>query len=144
MIRLLHAQLDNAASRRGPGFIEALMSRAVDHGTHVEIEREAMEALNREWPVTGVTPVTSSKPTPDKSPAAPKIQPRWPMNPFGIAMRALKLMRTPEDTGAGDTLARVVGPIGGDAYKAWFKETFGKTCGCAERQEQLNAQFPYE
>lgn len=67
----------------------------------------------------------------------------WPMSPFGVMARTLKLFRTPDDKGVGDTLARIVGPIGGDAYKVWFKETFGRTCGCTERQEKINEQFPY-
>jgi hypothetical protein len=60
-----------------------------------------------------------------------------------MVCRALKLIRTPEDTGAGDTIARIVGPIGGEAYKKWFLETFGRTCGCTERQEKINEQYPY-
>jgi len=46
------------------------------------------------------------------------------------------------DRGAGDIIARVIGPIGGTAFKAWYKVTFGKDCGCAGRHEVLNARWP--
>ena len=45
--------------------------------------------------------------------------------------------------GLGDTLARCLDPIGGAAYKKWYLATFGKPCGCTERQEHLNQLFPY-
>jgi len=63
---------------------------------------------------------------------------RWPTWALVVAKLA-----QPKDLGVGDTLARVIGPIGGDKYKAWHLETFGKPCGCAERQEHLNQLFPY-
>lgn len=53
------------------------------------------------------------------------------------------LFKAEADAGLGDTIARVIGPIGGETYKAWYLETFGKSCGCAARQEDLNQQFPY-
>jgi len=46
------------------------------------------------------------------------------------------------DRGAGDIIARVIGPIGGTAFKAWYKVTFGKDCGCGRRQEVLNTRWP--
>ena len=41
-----------------------------------------------------------------------------------------------------DIVARVVGPIGGDVFKAWHLAMFGKECGCGDRQEALNARYP--
>ena len=55
----------------------------------------------------------------------------------------MKALAVPEDEGVGDTIARIVGPIGGNAYKVWFKATFGKSCGCTERQSAWNQRFPY-
>ena len=54
----------------------------------------------------------------------------------------LKLLARPGDKGLGDIIARTIGPIGGDAYKAWFQKTFGRSCGCTERQDQLNQKYP--
>jgi hypothetical protein len=48
----------------------------------------------------------------------------------------------PSDTGIGDVIARIVGPVGGEAYKTWYQATFKKRCGCAERQADLNALYP--
>ena len=53
-------------------------------------------------------------------------------------------MAQPGDKGIGDVVARLVGPIGGDAYKVWFEKLTGKKCGCAERQESLNLNFPFK
>lgn len=51
--------------------------------------------------------------------------------------------RSPADAGIGDTIARTIGPVGGELYKSWFKTTFGRSCGCVERQTSLNQRFPY-
>ena len=42
----------------------------------------------------------------------------------------------------GEVIARLIGPVSGDACKAWFQEKFGWSCGCAERQSDLNAKYP--
>ena len=62
--------------------------------------------------------------------------------PWPIYARPLKLLAISGDKGLGDIIARTIGPIGGDAYKAWFKLAFGKSCGCTERQNSLNQKFP--
>ena len=46
------------------------------------------------------------------------------------------------DRGAGDIIARVIGPIGGDVFKKWYKTIFGTDCGCGNRQEVLNQRWP--
>lgn len=62
--------------------------------------------------------------------------------PWPILARPLKLMAKPDDRGLGDIVARIVGPIGGDAFKVWFVKAFGRDCGCADRQQWLNIHFP--
>lgn len=52
-------------------------------------------------------------------------------------------LKADNDTGLGDTIARVIGPVGGNAFKHYFKTIFGKSCGCKERQEALNRDYPY-
>jgi hypothetical protein len=71
-------------------------------------------------------------------PTAPRvIKPVWP-----VALKPLKVLAKPGDRGAGDIIARKVGPIGGDAFKKWWKLLFGRDCGCAGRQDKLNALYP--
>ena len=85
-------------------------------------------------------PLASPKPKPMSGlsslfPAKPRKFPLW--------ATLLAAKKTPEDKGIGDTIARLIGPIGGDAYKRWFSKITGKPCGCEQRQDRLNALFPY-
>ena len=61
----------------------------------------------------------------------------WP-----LILSPLKLLSQPEDKGLGDIIARTIGPVGGDAFKKWYKLTFGKECGCDVRQESWNIRYP--
>ena len=65
------------------------------------------------------------------------IKHKWP-----LILQPMKLLAQPGDKGLGDILARKIGPIGGDAFKAWYKATFGKSCGCDPRQESWNKKYP--
>jgi hypothetical protein len=65
-------------------------------------------------------------------------KPDWP-----IFLRPMKLMAKDGDKGLGDVVERVIGPVGGDAYKSWYKTTFGKECtSCTKRKGDLNARYP--
>ena len=75
---------------------------------------------------SSIAPLSTTKPSKE-----------WPM-----PIKALKMFSKKEDRGIGDTIARVVGPIGGEAYKRWHLREFGKPCGCAERQQRLNQKYP--
>ena len=70
-----------------------------------------------------------------KSLAIPADQ--WP-----LSIKAMALLAKAEDRGIGDVIARIVGPIGGDIFKSWHLKTFGKSCGCLERQESFNQRYP--
>lgn len=61
----------------------------------------------------------------------------WP-----LLLRPMKLLAKEGDTGLGDIVERTIGPVGGDAYKIWYKTAFGKTCGCTERKDALNERYP--
>lgn len=61
----------------------------------------------------------------------------WP-----VLLRPMKLLAQPQDKGLGDIVERTIGPVGGDAYKLWYKVTFGKTCGCTKRKDNLNERYP--
>ena len=67
--------------------------------------------------------------------AIPRDQ--WPLWAKTVALVAIS-----SDAGIGDTIARTVGPIGGDTFKAWHRTVFGKECDCTKRQARFNAQFP--
>ncbi len=54
----------------------------------------------------------------------------------------MKLLAIEGERGLGDVAARLIGPIGGDLYKKWFKKMTGEHCGCSERQEDLNMIYP--
>lgn len=74
--------------------------------------------------------------------ARDSVNPAVPRDQWPAWAKALALVRKPDDSGLGDVIARIVGPIGGDAYKAWHMRTFGESCGCADRQAGLNAKYP--
>lgn len=82
----------------------------------------------------GVTLETAASLKPVAKPAEPQ---KWPT----LAL-PMKLLAKPGDKGLGDIVARVIGPIGGDAFKAWYAATFGKSCGCEVRQEVWNRRYP--
>lgn len=58
-----------------------------------------------------------------------------------MLLRPLKLRARAGDRGLGDIVAREVGPVGGDVFKAWFKAVLGRSCGCEARQEALNQRY---
>lgn len=65
------------------------------------------------------------------------LKPEWP-----LLLRPMKLLAQPGDKGLGDIVERTIGPVGGDAYKIWYKTTFGKPCKCNKRQDNLNERYP--
>ncbi len=62
---------------------------------------------------------------------------RWP-----LWVKTMALLSTRDDKGIGDTFARIVGPIGGNAFKEWHLNATGKPCGCSEDQEAWNIKYP--
>ena len=64
----------------------------------------------------------------------PKPLPAW--------AKALSLLKADGEVGLGDTIERIVGPIGGEAFKKWAKSK-GFSCGCSQRKRHLNKRFPY-
>lgn len=72
----------------------------------------------------------------------PTFLQRGKPSPDWGGLNFLKLMAKEGDKGMGDIVQRVIGPIGGDAFKKWYKRIFGADCGCKERQEDWNASYP--
>lgn len=63
-------------------------------------------------------------------------------NDWPLVLRPMKLLALPSDEGLGDIVERVVGPIGGEAYKKWYLLIFGRPCGCTRRKDGLNMRYP--
>lgn len=105
-------------------------NRANNFPVGLDFERQIEEQLCGRLPEGWCTPH-------DPFRTAEVARPDWP-----LWAKALALAARPGETGLGDVIARVVGPVGGDAFKAWYEGVFHRSCGCQERQESLNAQYP--
>jgi hypothetical protein len=77
--------------------------------------------------------------TTDQNPVRSAEVPRteWP-----VWAKLLSMVATSEDKGVGSVIERTIGPFGGNAFKVWYAATFGKSCGCSERRESFDAQYP--
>jgi hypothetical protein len=63
---------------------------------------------------------------------------QWP-----LWARTVAKFRQAGETGIGDTIKRVVGNDTSEGFKKWYKDTFNRSCGCCERQAQLNQKYRY-
>lgn len=106
------------AAHRPAGYYEDVLSRGTVVGDQLELSPEAYADL-----------VAKYQPPAQNWPA-------WTL--------VVSLFAAPEDRGIGDTIARIIGPAGGNAFKRWYKKTFSKSCGCSERQKTLNRLYPYQ
>jgi hypothetical protein len=96
------------------------------------------EALKTPWTRIAKTVVANHVIPISTQPAvSPTVSAVWP-----IALRGLRLFAKPGDRGAGDIIARVLGPIGGNVFKKWWKKATGRNCGCNSRQAKLNRRYP--
>lgn len=66
-----------------------------------------------------------------------------PRSEWPRAVCILEWFRRKGDNGVGDTLARILGVAGGEAWKKAYKRIMGEDCGCADRQAKLNGKYPY-
>ena len=57
--------------------------------------------------------------------------------PWPLVLLPLKLLAQPGDKGLGDIVDRTVGPLGGEAFKAWYLRVFGESCGVRCHAGQL-------
>ena len=62
--------------------------------------------------------------------------PRWAV--------AIALLKAEGERGIGDTVQRIIGDDASEAFKQWYLKTFGHECGCAGRQNDWNALYPYK
>jgi len=79
-------------------------------------------------------------PTPGSTPDFSHV----PHNEWPLWAKALKLLSNDKDGGVGDTLARVIGDETSEAFKNWYKATFGKVCGCNGRRIEWNHKYSYK
>lgn len=92
-------------------------------------------------PEAGPTEAGRQRLVPIEAPPLPRGE--WPRVVKLIARRAL-----PGERGVGDTLARLFdapkfkGRGAGELFKAYTKK-HGIDCGCGQRQDWLNARYPY-
>lgn len=75
------------------------------------------------------------------SATAPGAQP-IPFEQWPFAFKVLTKLVIPEDQGIGDVIERLIGPIGGSAFKVWYKLAAGHDCSCGARKQILNARYP--
>ena len=76
----------------------------------------------------------------DKNP--PIVTKAVPTSEWPVLLKAFALLATEADAGLGDMVERLVGPIGGDAFKEWHQKIFGRACGCGARKDFLNQRYP--
>lgn len=61
----------------------------------------------------------------------------WP-----IFLKPFKLLAKENDKGLGDIVKHIIGDTNSEAFKKWYKDNMGTTCGCHERQAWLNKKYP--
>lgn len=84
------------------------------------------------------TLLRTSGPAPDLSVPESPVQPeKWPLWALGF-----KRLSKPGDRGIGDTVARIIGPVGSYSFKKWHKRLFRQDCGCTGRQDKWNRMYP--
>lgn len=97
-----------------------------------ESTRRLLDSKREEFERTGVSHVRVRA---IKTKAIPYDN--WP-----LWAKALRHVSQPEDKGIGDVIARTIGPENSEAFKAWYKKTTGKDCGCTGRQAKWNLIYP--
>ncbi len=69
---------------------------------------------------------------------SPFDEAKWPLK-----AKVISRLRLPGEAGLGDTVARVLARFGADGMKRLYKAVTGQDCGCGDRQQKLNAMYPY-
>ena len=76
-------------------------------------------------------------------PKSPVIALHSNLNKWPTWAKTLRRLRKAEDKGVGDTVQRIAAWFGGERFKT-FSSKIGMPCGCSERQDNWNTQYPYE
>jgi hypothetical protein len=64
-------------------------------------------------------------------------------NEWPLWARLMAAQKQPGEVGVGDTIKRVIGNDRSEDFKAWYKNTFNRNCGCCQRQAQMNQKYRY-
>lgn len=135
------SHLESVAANRAPGYIAACYTAGVNDGRgRIWFTAEAHAALRAAWPPLKWA-VQSGKPLGDGPDAGPIPRAVWPRYIAVLASQA-----QPGEAGAGDTVERLVGPFGGEAWRRWYaKEAgiFAAQCRCSAWKARWNALYPY-
>lgn len=134
MPRFPRSVFEELAANNPPDYLATVYSKAMPDGEYLVFTNEAYL-----WLIDRYSPEKSEAAKQFLPPASAAI----PRSDWPLWVTVLSKMRAKDDRGAGDTIARVVGPIGGEAFKKWHEKTFGQSCGCSERQESLNERYPW-
>ena len=65
------------------------------------------------------------------------------MDAWPFFARSIATLRTTDDKGLGDTVARCLTIIGAKSLAHVYHLITGKSCGCVDRQAKLNEMYPY-
>lgn len=79
--------------------------------------------------------MSNEKPQTEKVIKPPEPTPMW--------VKLISKLKIAEDKGVGDTVQRYAAKLGGELFKEWSKK-MGMPCGCTQRQNEWNKQYPYE
>jgi hypothetical protein len=77
------------------------------------------------------------------NPDQPMAEPPNRAEQWPLWARTIGAFRKEGEVGVGDTVKRVIGNQNSEAFKAWYKKTFNRDCGCCGRQTNLNNQYRY-
>jgi hypothetical protein len=119
-----------AACRNSEPFRESILKQGWVESRHFDCPEGAKIGQTEGLP----EPVIYAPKPEAPKPIAPAEWPLWAQSLAVFAKRG--------DAGLGDVVARIIGPIGGDAYKEWHLKIFQRPCGCTEKQGDLNAKYP--
>jgi hypothetical protein len=75
--------------------------------------------------------------------STPETVTALPINQWPAWAKDLTADRQPGDVGIGDTVVHIIGDTRSEAFKTWFREKIGGSCGCTERQGWLNQRYSY-
>ncbi len=125
MIKILLSDLRNNITARPQGYFDEVVANGrVETAEIVILENDVYAKLIAKY-------------APKPKPVQPIPRKEWP-----LWAKALAQFSKPEDKGIGDVAARMIGAENSEAFKLWFKATFGKDCGCTGRQARYNLQYP--
>lgn len=128
--------LERLRERLSAAWFAAIVAQGNVSGSYLTIDQADVLAIRERFDPPADRSVAKPRPREQIPVCAPRSM--WPKWAVGVSYFA-----NAEDRGVGDTIARHIGPFGGNLFKAWYLATFGQPCRCELRQEQWNSFFPF-